>query len=96
MIQTELLVKQKETMSWCYQHWVMQSQNNARDILSISITFLNIHGLKQRTLCQTVRFIFHFSWKLYSQFGKHFHNMVLYSLDRNYFKKMCYFFVQAT
>ena len=48
---------------------------------------VNSFGLKQGTLCQVMRFIFHFSLKLYIEFWKYFHSMLLGSAGRDYCKK---------
>ena len=42
------------------------------------------YRLKQGTVCQIVRFISQFSPKLYKQFWKYFHSMVLGSVGRGY------------
>ena len=48
---------------------------------------VNNYGLKQETVCQIVRFISHVSLKLYIQYWKYFHSMVLGSVRRDYSKK---------
>ena len=45
---------------------------------------VNNYGLKRGTVCQIVRFISQFSLKLYIQFWKYFHSMVLGSVGRGY------------
>ena len=45
---------------------------------------VNNYGLKRGTVCQIVRFISQFSLKLYTQFWKYFHSMVLGSVGRGY------------
>ena len=45
---------------------------------------VNNYGLKRGTICQIVGFISQFSLKLYIQFWKYFHSMVLGSVDRGY------------
>ena len=57
----------------------------------ITFDFIKIvsnYGSKQETVCQTVRFISHFSLKPYIQYWKYFHYMVLESVDRHYNKKI--------
>ena len=49
--------------------------------------FVNNYGLKQGTVWQIVRFISKFSLKLYIQFWKYFHSMILGRLGRGYYKK---------
>ena len=48
---------------------------------------INNYGLKRGTACHIVRFIFHFSPKLYIQYWKYFYSMILRSVGRNYSKK---------
>ena len=48
----------------------------------------NNYGLKRGTVCQIVKFIFHFSLKLYIQYWKYFHSMALGSLGSGYIKKI--------
>ena len=45
---------------------------------------VNNYGLKRGTVCQIVRFISQFSLKLYIQFGKYFHSVVLGCVGRGY------------
>ena len=45
---------------------------------------VNNCGVKQGTVCQIVRFISQFSLKLYIQFWKYFHSVVLGSVGRGY------------
>lgn len=47
------------------------------------------YGLKQETVCQTVKFISDFFLKLHTQFWKHFHTMVLCSVGSDYYKIGC-------
>ena len=46
----------------------------------------NTYELKRGTVCQIVRFIYHFSLKLYIQYLKYFHSMVSGSVGRDYSK----------
>ena len=48
---------------------------------------VNNDGLKRGTVCQIVRLISHFSLKLYIQYWKYFHSIVLGSVGRDYSKK---------
>ena len=57
------------------QHW-----KSAFDFTEI----INIYGLKRGTVYQIGRVISQFSLKLYIQFGKYFHSMVLGSAGRGY------------
>ena len=61
-----------------WRHWI-----STFDFIEI----VNNYGLKRRTVCQIVRFIYHFSLKLCIQYWKYFHSMVLGSVGRNYSKK---------
>ena len=45
---------------------------------------VNNYGLKRGTICQIVRFISEFFLKLYMQFWKYFHSVVLGSVGRSY------------
>ena len=48
---------------------------------------VNNCGLKQGTVSQIVRFISQFSLKLYIQFWKYFHRVILGSVSRGYCEK---------
>ena len=48
---------------------------------------VNNYGFKRGTVWKIVRFISQFSLKLYIQFWKYFHNMILGKLGRGYCKK---------
>ena len=60
------------------QHW-----KNTFDFTEI----VNNYGLKRETIWLIVRFISHFSLKLYIQFWKYIHSMILGRLGRRYCKK---------
>ena len=51
---------------------------------------VNNYGLKRGTVWQILRFISQFSLKLYIQFWKYFHSMILERLDKGYCKKIGY------
>ena len=53
---------------------------------------VNNYGLKRKTECQIVRFMFQFSLVIYIQFRKYFHSVVLRSVGRDYFKRIEYYF----
>ena len=74
-------IKQMETMS--------RSHKNGRHLKSTFdfSEFVNNYGLKRGTVWKILRFISQFSLKLYIQFWKYFHSMILGRLGRGYCKK---------
>ena len=48
---------------------------------------VNKYGLKRGTVCQIVKFISHYSLKLYIQYWKYFHRIVFESVSRDYSKR---------
>ena len=65
------------TVGHVISEWDCKSTFNFNEIV-------NNQGLKQGTVCQIVRYISQFSLKLYVQFSKHFHRVVLGSVGRGY------------
>ena len=51
------------------------------------IEIVNRYRLKRETVCQIMIFISKFTLKVYRQFWKYFHSMVLGVVDRGYCKK---------
>ena len=80
------LIKQMETMPRSYQVSHVISEWHWKSTFDFT-EIVNKYGLKQGTVCQIVRFISHFSLKLYIQYIKYFHSMVLGSVGRDYSKK---------
>ena len=77
------LSKQIKIIPLNHKQSVTQLQN---DIFNFS-EFLNNYGLKRGTIQQIVIFIPQFPLKLYMQFWKYFHSMILGRLARGYCKE---------
>ena len=73
------------TKLWTVGHVISETHSR----ITFDFTeIVNNYGLKEGTVCQIVRFTSNFSLKLYVQYRKYFHSMVLGSVGGDYSKKI--------
>ena len=72
--------KELSTVDHVISEWHWKSTFDLNEIV-------NNDGLKRGTVCQIDRLISHFSLRLYIQYWKYFHSIVLGSQGRDYSKK---------
>ena len=68
---------------WRPCHWDINSRPRNFSAFDFS-EILNKCGFKRGTVWEILRFIFQFSRKLYIQFWKYFHSMILWRLGKGY------------